>query len=388
MLKTPGVMNLGTMLAHANTVTNQVLEIEVGMVISDPQVRTVFNPQSIRELADSLLIEGQQTPIIVSPMREGKYTIQKGERRWRAAKLAGITHVKAIVNDPAEDVVALIAGQLIENIQREDLTPMEIAVGVGKLHDAGLSNGQIADRLGKSAAFVSQHLGLLGLPELALELYESGVVTDADSLNSLRKMYDTDLETFELFCAQAKERGSANRADCREAFQEAKRAKVAKEQGYIPIENNPSEELYDAPAGKVIQFGRADAASSELEQADDVDESVQQQPSSAAMSGQDEPAAPSPARQEKPAADKSAKSETKAGEGEAKVQQQAVASTAKAVSTTLVISCEIDMDGEKVRATLAVDRLSEKPGHALLYADIGELDVPFEDVRIVGMEAR
>jgi len=96
------------------------------MSLSKAQVRKRF--RNIEELAATLVTEGQQSPIIVSPKGEdGKYVIQKGERRWRACKHADIPTIDIIVNDKNQGELDETAGELIENIQRDDLTPLEIA---------------------------------------------------------------------------------------------------------------------------------------------------------------------------------------------------------------------------------------------------------------------
>src|SRR5699024_994862 len=94
--------------------------------------------RNIEELAATILTEGQQSPIIVFPKnREGKFVIQKGERRWRACKYAGIETIDLIVNDKIQDNLDETAGELIENIQRDDLTPVEIAEALNLFIEEG-----------------------------------------------------------------------------------------------------------------------------------------------------------------------------------------------------------------------------------------------------------
>jgi ParB family chromosome partitioning protein len=170
-----------------------VVKLHVDDVISKPQVRQYFS--GIDELANSLLVEGQQSPIIVYPANsEGKYLIQKGERRWRACLKAGIKYVEAIINEAPANSLEETAGELIENIQRENLTAMEIASALNRFVDAGWSQVDIAARIGKSTKFVSTHLGLLKLQPPVANLFEKRMVIDADTLNILRQIYELDIE--------------------------------------------------------------------------------------------------------------------------------------------------------------------------------------------------
>ncbi|EEM5580646.1 ParB/RepB/Spo0J family partition protein, partial [Salmonella enterica subsp. enterica serovar Typhimurium] len=132
----------------------EVLTVPVDDVVSKVQVRKRF--RNIEELAATLLTEGQQSPIIVFPKNEeGKFVIQKGERRWRACKHAGIETIDLVVNDKVQNNLDETAGELIENIQRDDLTPVEIAEALNLFIEEGWKQKDIADRLGKNITFVS-----------------------------------------------------------------------------------------------------------------------------------------------------------------------------------------------------------------------------------------
>lgn len=184
----------------------KVLTVHVDDLLSKPQVRKEF--RNIESLADSLLVEGQQTPVIVSPMNDhGKYVIQKGERRWRACKHAGIPTIDIIINHNQQSELDETAGELIENIQRDDLTPLEIAQALQKFIDRNWKQVDIARRLGKSTKFVSTHLGLLKLPACVMEIYEKGLCGDTDTLNILRQLYEIDAGKCKELCKEAFERG-------------------------------------------------------------------------------------------------------------------------------------------------------------------------------------
>jgi len=184
----------------------QVIAVPVDEVEPRAQVRKQF--RNIEALADSLLVEGQQSPIIVYPRNSsGKYLIQKGERRWRACKYAGLPTIDIIVNDHTQSELDQTAGALIENIQREDLTAMEIASALKQFTDQGWKQVEVAKRLGKSEKFVSAHLGLLRLPGCVMELYEAGLCTDTDTLNTLRQLYERSPEKCVELCQEAHEQG-------------------------------------------------------------------------------------------------------------------------------------------------------------------------------------
>lgn len=128
------------------------------------QPRQQFNDESLQELADSIKVQGVVQPIIVRPIGADKYEIIAGERRWRASKLAGLDKVPVVIRQA--DSQATLAMALIENIQREDLNPIETAIGLKRLlKEFDLTQQSVADAVGRSRAAVSNLLRLLKLPE-------------------------------------------------------------------------------------------------------------------------------------------------------------------------------------------------------------------------------
>lgn len=202
----------------------QVLKLNLDEVKSKPdQVRKSFT--GIQELADSLLQEGQIQPIIVSPKGEdGLYEIQKGERRWRACRDAGLQTVEAIVNEGDLSDLDATAGELIENIQRDDLTPLEIAAALQRFVDGGWKQKDIAKRIGKTVPFVSSHLSLLKLPDIVLTLYQQNVTQDPETLNNLRLLFDLNPQHCEQLCSTALTNG-ISRLYSREALNAVKKPK-------------------------------------------------------------------------------------------------------------------------------------------------------------------
>lgn len=137
------------------------------------QPRVDMHIDSLQDLADSIKAQGLVQPIIVRPIGAGKYEIIAGERRWRAAQLAGLHEVQVVIRDVPDS--AAIAMALIENIQREDLNPLEEAVALQRLIDEfQMTHQQAAGAVGRSRAAVSNLLRLLDLNEDVKRLVEKG----------------------------------------------------------------------------------------------------------------------------------------------------------------------------------------------------------------------
>lgn len=128
------------------------------------QPRKTFNEEALKELADSIAEHGIIQPIIVRVRPDGGYQIIAGERRWRAARMAGLTEVPVLVKDISESNVMELA--LVENLQREDLNPIEEAEGLQSLiENYGMTQEEAAHKVGKSRPAVANTMRLLGLPK-------------------------------------------------------------------------------------------------------------------------------------------------------------------------------------------------------------------------------
>ncbi len=150
-------------LADAATANleSRLLTVKIEEIISKEQIRVRF--RYIEELAESIKSDGLQSPIIVSPKDEnGKYTIQKGERRWRACKEAGLEKIEVLVRPKPANLAEEVVGELIENIQRDSLSPLEVANALKTLVDEGIKKKDVAKIIGKSNSYVSDHISLLG----------------------------------------------------------------------------------------------------------------------------------------------------------------------------------------------------------------------------------
>lgn len=137
------------------------------------QPRRDMEPESLRELADSILAQGVMQPIVVRPISGQKYEIIAGERRWRATQLAGLDVIPAIIRNVSDQ--AAIAMALIENIQREDLNPIEEAASLQRLQqEFDLTQQEVATAVGKSRSTVANLLRLMTLQEDVRRLVEHG----------------------------------------------------------------------------------------------------------------------------------------------------------------------------------------------------------------------
>lgn len=137
------------------------------------QPRTKFSEEALSELEASIREFGVLQPLLVRPMSDGSYKIVAGERRWRAARRAELTEVPVIIKSLTDAEAAAIA--LIENLQREDLNPIEEAAGIKKLiEEYGYTQEEAAERLSKSRPAIANSLRLLALPKDALKLVEEG----------------------------------------------------------------------------------------------------------------------------------------------------------------------------------------------------------------------
>ena len=137
------------------------------------QPRTRMDQDALKELAESIKTQGVIQPILVRPVADGKYEIIAGERRWRAARMAGLQAVPVVIRDIPDNQALAVA--LIENIQREDLNPLEQAIGIQRLiNEFGLTHQSAAEALGRSRTAVTNLLRLLELAPPVRELLAEG----------------------------------------------------------------------------------------------------------------------------------------------------------------------------------------------------------------------
>jgi ParB family chromosome partitioning protein len=152
--------------------------VPVELIRPNPrQPRTSFDEEALRALAASLGERGVLQPVLVRPRVDGSYELIAGERRWRAAQLAGLPEIPAVVREDGD--VAALELALIENMAREDLSPVDEARAcAGLVEELGLTHEDVAARVGRSRAAVTNLIRLLDLPDEAIELLERGELSE------------------------------------------------------------------------------------------------------------------------------------------------------------------------------------------------------------------
>lgn len=185
---------LGALLSAEGTApaTEEASEFLIDQI--DPgalQPRVHFDESKLEELAQSIRANGVVQPLLLRP-KGSRFELIAGERRWRAAKLAGLTKVPAVVRNVSDDKVLELA--LIENIQREDLNPIEEAQAYKKLIESlGLTQEVVAERVGRDRSYVTNYLRLLRLPEDIQELVQVGRLSTGHG-RTLLGVEDVDLQ--------------------------------------------------------------------------------------------------------------------------------------------------------------------------------------------------
>ena len=185
------------------------------------QPRKEFDSEALSELADSISQHGVLQPLLLRPLLTGGYRIVAGERRWRAARMAGLTEVPAVVREMTDAEEMLFA--LIENLQREDLTPLEEARGYRTLIETqDFTQEEVSQAVGKSRPAVTNALRLLNLPEDIQQMLENGEITAGHARTLLSFKREEDMR---LAAQKAKEGASV-----RELENLAKRLNQQKEE--------------------------------------------------------------------------------------------------------------------------------------------------------------
>lgn len=174
---------------------NTMKSVPIDAVVSKVQVRKQF--KDLEELADSIHEIGLQVPINVTQADDkGKYTIIQGERRWRAAKMAGLKEIDVIVRESPKTEAKRIVMQLAENIQRDDMNPFDIAYAMKELMTVGLKRVDIAKQLGKSASYVGRLISLTEMPQALKDFIEEKEIRSADVMIPIGESYKKYGEEF------------------------------------------------------------------------------------------------------------------------------------------------------------------------------------------------
>ena len=188
----------------------EIIQIDVNQLQANPlQPRGSITPESLVDLVDSIKEHGLLEPLVVAKTPAG-YQIIAGERRWRAAKLSGLTHIPSIIRETTPRGMLEMA--LVENVQRVDLNALDRAKGFERLmSEFGLTTSQIAVRIGKSVAYVSNSIRLLSLPDALKDGLLSGLVTEGHA-RALAAIDDHNLMV-EAYKIILRESGSVRRAE-------------------------------------------------------------------------------------------------------------------------------------------------------------------------------
>lgn len=234
MTRKPLGRGLGALLSAEQTASAEAPdEIAIDSVApSSMQPRTRFDESRLEDLAKSIRANGVVQPLLVR--RKGSaYELIAGERRWRAAQLAGLTHVPVVIRNVPDDKVLELA--LIENIQREDLNPIEEAQAYKKLIESiGMTQETLAERVGRDRSYITNYLRLLRLPEDIRRLIEEGKLSTGHARTLLGA---SDTDTQRRIARRIIERGLSVRETermVRELDSPGSRARVAKPKGNDP----------------------------------------------------------------------------------------------------------------------------------------------------------
>jgi ParB family chromosome partitioning protein len=209
----------------------------------DNQPRQIFDDKALQELAQSIITHGIVQPIIVAQTEQNMYSIIAGERRWRAAKIAGLTEVPAIIRSANEHEQIEIS--LLENIQRKDLTPLELATTIYRLHNQfNQSYDDISKRIGKAVPTIINSLRLLGLPEEMKKALNEGKISEghARSILALQKFPKEQKELFGHILTR------------KWSVRQAEQFVIAVKKGKSPDMTKPTKDVPDETAGKLQKF--------------------------------------------------------------------------------------------------------------------------------------
>ncbi len=204
----------------------EIIQFNVHELQPNPlQPRGVITPESLVDLVDSIKEHGVLEPLVIAKTPAG-FQIIAGERRWRASKLAGLTHVPAVIRETTPKGMLEMA--LVENVQRVDLNPLDRAKGFERLmNEFGLTTSEIAVRVGKSVAYVSNSMRLLILPDALKDGLLSGLISEGHA-RALSSIDDPQLMV-EAYKIILRESGSVRRAE-----ELARRMKARSQQSVKP----------------------------------------------------------------------------------------------------------------------------------------------------------
>jgi ParB family chromosome partitioning protein len=184
--KTAPVSSLGLLGKSLKKATGEALEVSLDLVIeSDDNPRTIFSDLDLEQLAESIRSVGIQTPLGVWRNEDGKYVINHGHRRYRAARLVGLNTVPIVIGTQQG-----VLEKLVDNIQHSKMTPLEIGKAIQRIKkEQGVSYADFAKKSGKSPQWATYHVALVDMPYAIQKIYDLGICTDEQALNMLIRGY-------------------------------------------------------------------------------------------------------------------------------------------------------------------------------------------------------
>lgn len=197
-----GLDSISSLMTQPKSDAGAAWKIPVDKIDPDPdQPRRTFDDEALAELATSISVHGVLQPISVRehPEQAGRYIINQGERRWRAARKAELAEIPAFVADAQGKT---LAAQVVENVQREGLSTREIVDAIARMKADGLKQAEIAKELGKSKAWVSKHAALVELPEPLAALLDAGRARDASTLYEALQCWKANQTAVETFLGE------------------------------------------------------------------------------------------------------------------------------------------------------------------------------------------
>jgi len=193
---------LSALLSDSTAQGEELLEVDIDMIDPNPdQPRVNFNEDKLNELAQSIRANGLVQPLLLRRITNGRYQIVAGERRWRAAQRAGLHRINAVIRSIPDSKLLELA--LIENIQREELNPIEEASAYQRLiHNLGLTQDEVAQQVGKDRSSITNYLRLLKLPEDIQKMLEDELISmgharallGLDTKDQIRKLANQVIE--------------------------------------------------------------------------------------------------------------------------------------------------------------------------------------------------
>lgn len=342
----------------------------------DEQVRKKIDPHEIEQRAASMRTNGQLQAIVVYPAdtegkNKGKHKIDKGECRWRAAQLIDGFELKAIVDPeaPKRNKRKRIVGQIVENDQRADLRPLEMALALDELLSDGMTQEEVAIELGwitrskkPNINKVSRILSILKLPEEGQKLAEDHIVTDLITLEFLRKIYEVNPNKFSVLCDLAREDEGLSR---KRAEQEYKQCKANENQ------ESSGESSADATDGESTSGDHAQIAETSTEDANG--EFSHERNEATESANLNDPETPSVASESQETAEATEEPSEKPQEKHPRNQQtvpvnetvSAVGNVTASKSNPIYPVIEVEWRGMK-RGTLVFDQEPEEKGYIWL----------------------